>query len=34
MLLGTGVDGVFADQPDLALRVRDELSGEASALSL
>lgn len=25
LLLGTGVDGVFADQPDLAIRVRDSL---------
>jgi glycerophosphoryl diester phosphodiesterase len=25
MIMGTGVDGVFADQPDLALRARSEL---------
>jgi glycerophosphoryl diester phosphodiesterase len=25
LILGTGVDGVFADQPDLAIRVRDNL---------
>ena len=28
-IMGTGIDGVFADHPDLAVAVRDELAAEA-----